>query len=658
MIGYFPEPYPDELFYSLCARFSDRMKYPHKFTVVRELFGKDLVTATVDLPRYLGHLADVLPPGHSCKSVDRLIDDHTLLPFYGPFLPVDRLERVREDMIADEGVSPYIHTGSLSTPIRRPPWLRFCPACVASDRECFGECYWHRVHQLAGIDLCSVHEVSLENSAVRTPNFGTRNEFRTAESAIERTSVWATTPSPFHECLLALAQDAAWLLTQSNLAVGPELLCRRYKVALIDHGLASLAGCVKTSLLLESFNAHYSPEFLTALSCNLDERFRVPWLARFVQVPDGFRHPLRHLLLIHFLGHTVHTFLQLPTEHNPFGSGPWPCLNRASSHYGELRVQNCQVVYARAKRFRGTFACECGFAYSRKGPDRSPEDLFRIDTYKSFGPVWEEKLKMLWEDPKISLNRISVQLGIDRRMILRQAAELDLQFPPPGASILKNSRILSVPDHRTDPAVSSETRDEYREQWLSLLRDHPEAGRQYLQADWPELYRWLHRHDIDWLKEHLPSRKVVPNRGKSKSPSCVNWAERDEQLAGLVPTVVQHLLQVPGRPVRVSIAAIRRKIAQDYSLKARGENLPLTSAAMAELAESREAFTIRRIEWVTAHYRDEQACPTTRTEFMKRASIKKEFLYRWPSVRQAMEEALQNLRHEISDSESAGVGVP
>jgi len=50
MIGYFPEPYPDELFYSLCARFGDRMKYANKLTVARDLFGKSTATAVVDLP--------------------------------------------------------------------------------------------------------------------------------------------------------------------------------------------------------------------------------------------------------------------------------------------------------------------------------------------------------------------------------------------------------------------------------------------------------------------------------------------------------------------------------------------------------------------------------------------------------------------------------
>ncbi|MBN1137233.1 MAG: TnsD family transposase [Anaerolineae bacterium] len=657
MIGYFPEPYPDELFYSLCARFGDRMKYANKLTVARDLFGKSTATAVVDLPRYLGRFVDALPPGHACKSVDRLINDHTLLPFYAPFQPLGRLTRIREDMIGDEGASPYMRTGLLPTLIRRPPWLRFCPVCVASDRERVGECYWHRVHQLPGVEICPIHEVVLENSSARAYGSKSRNEFTTAERAIGPKSTDSHGLFPFHGHLLPLAQDASWLLSQIDLAVGPELLHARYKLALLDRGLGSHNGLVKVSRLIESFKAHYPPELLTLLHCELDGQSRDNWLIRIVRSLNGFRHPLRHLLLIHFLGHTMQTFLQLPTERHPFGRGPWPCLNRASLHYRELRVQDCQVEYDRAGRFRGTFACECGFVYSRRGPDRSEADRFRIGTYKSFGPLWEEKFKTLWEDPNTNPTQIAEQLGIDRSTVTRHAAAVGLRFPPPGASIQKDSRMLSAAGHWAGPAVSSETRDEYREQWLSILREYPEAGRHSLQADWPVLCCWLRRHDTDWFNEHLPPRRAPIASRTKLPPPRVNWAERDEQLADQVRTVVQQLLKRPGRPVRISTAAICREIRQLKVLQSAMDRLPLTSTALAELTESHEGYAVRRIHWVAALYQEEQVCPM-RSQFVSRASLKPELLRKWPLAQQALESALQNLQQTTTGSDSDGVDAP
>ena len=89
MIGCFPDPYPDELLYSVFARLSDRMQYPSPKSLVRNLLGNEAANAAIHLPSHLGYLVDALPPGHR-YTVDRLIDEHTLLPFYGPFLPPER----------------------------------------------------------------------------------------------------------------------------------------------------------------------------------------------------------------------------------------------------------------------------------------------------------------------------------------------------------------------------------------------------------------------------------------------------------------------------------------------------------------------------------------------------------------------------------------
>jgi hypothetical protein len=97
MIGFFPDLYPDELLYSVCARFCNWTQYPDKKSVVRELFGTPNALAVIDLPTHLGSFMAALPPGNR-YSAERLIDDHTLLPFYSPFHPTERIERLREDM--------------------------------------------------------------------------------------------------------------------------------------------------------------------------------------------------------------------------------------------------------------------------------------------------------------------------------------------------------------------------------------------------------------------------------------------------------------------------------------------------------------------------------------------------------------------------------
>src|SRR5713101_4401270 len=97
MIAYFRDPYPDELLYSDWARCGDRVRYPYKTRLLKDLFGSNKIRPNVDLPCYLRYFVDNLPPEHG-YTTDYFIDHHTLLPFYGAFFPPERLRRIKEQM--------------------------------------------------------------------------------------------------------------------------------------------------------------------------------------------------------------------------------------------------------------------------------------------------------------------------------------------------------------------------------------------------------------------------------------------------------------------------------------------------------------------------------------------------------------------------------
>jgi len=56
MITCFPDPHPDEIFYSLCARYANRMKYSAKTAVTRDLFGSNAPLVNIAFPSRLGTL--------------------------------------------------------------------------------------------------------------------------------------------------------------------------------------------------------------------------------------------------------------------------------------------------------------------------------------------------------------------------------------------------------------------------------------------------------------------------------------------------------------------------------------------------------------------------------------------------------------------------
>lgn len=50
MIGYFPEPYPEELFHSVCTRFAERAGLPSMKIAKRELLFLKSGSVNFDLP--------------------------------------------------------------------------------------------------------------------------------------------------------------------------------------------------------------------------------------------------------------------------------------------------------------------------------------------------------------------------------------------------------------------------------------------------------------------------------------------------------------------------------------------------------------------------------------------------------------------------------
>jgi hypothetical protein len=183
VIACFPRPYGDELFYSVCARYQAIMKYPGSKILRDILFETHRCTAALDLPGYLDVFVRNLARGHKW-SVDRIIDEHTMLPYYGAFLPKELLARLRSDLRDGNITGIRNRMGIMSSRVTWLKWLRFCPACVQEEREAAGECYWHRLHQAPGVFICPQHCVYLEDSSIAIVDRRNKNSYVAADNVI------------------------------------------------------------------------------------------------------------------------------------------------------------------------------------------------------------------------------------------------------------------------------------------------------------------------------------------------------------------------------------------------------------------------------------------------------------------------------------------
>ena len=646
MLEYFLDPHPDELLYSVWARYSDQAQYPNQADVVQELFGKRSYSALVDWSCSLEYLVNQLSIDHS-YTTDTLINGHTLFPFYAPFLPQERRQLLREQMITGNGTAFYNRMGMTASRIPRCQWLRYCPLCVESDREQFGETYWHRLHRAPGVEVCPVHDTFLENS-VPVSQTGLRS-FISAERAIHLVDPRSSIDFPMHGVLKDIAEIVFDLLNHSYSSPGNTFFREQYLAILDQNGFTTIKNAMRVVEFLKAFTDHYSPECLSLLHCQLSNtrHIEAEWPARLLYGHKS-QHPLHHILVTRLLGVTLETFLSTPLQPSqPFGNGPWPCLNPVCLHYRQLCIANYSIREKSKKGHPvGIFGCTCGFTYSRVGPDKSPEDIFRRDRIPWYGPLWQKKLYELWSDPYISKENIARHLGVDFNTMTRQVRELAL----PPRPLLREASIQKS-------KVIKDTA-EYRKEWLEILEENPNEGittltHQVKQAR--AIYNWLYKHDQEWLLSHRPVKKIpqevlkenkeqirIAFRSSDNPTKKVERREYDLAIAESIRSTAYQIMHVPGEPRRVTRIQIEKATPIIPWLVRRPDDYPLTTQALREAIETRESFALRRICWTLQKYQEEHVRPTRR-EFILRSKTKK--VLDISNIQVAIADALTTLDH-------------
>lgn len=623
MPAFFPAPYEDELLYSLCARYARLTHLSDQKSTVEHLFRRRTLTAVVDLPTHLSALAEQLLHLHG-PTAEEFIEEHTLLPYYTAFHPPERRFQARLAM-QGEG-QPHWLLGLMASQVLEANALRYCPQCVVEDRQRQGETYWRRSHQLPGVLVCIRHSVWLEDSDIRIPAASNRHVFWCAETCIPKDSLARQlSGSPI---LLDLAQRAAELLQRGHWEANEKRRQERYSAALAERHLATYSGQLRVKELLRAFQLFLPDSLAHQLGIQAHSK---DWLLRLLRKPRAALHTLYHLIFQSFAGLTLDD-LEVPFQ--PFGAGPWPCLNQASEHYRERLINAVDITYTLNERAPiGQFACRCGFTYRRTGPDQNPDDVYRLERMAEYGPVWQQVLKDAWLNPNLSLRELSRKLGFDPITVKKQAAALGLPQVRPGS---RGGQSHHVSKKMEGQAAGLQKRRQYRKRWQQAKAKDPELTLKMLRKKEPGVYTWLYRNDRAWLREHQP-RQIVTPRHRQR----VDWEARD---LTLVAELRKAALRLKRRQpfVRISPSRLAREIGQAALLTQHLDKLPSCQKALLQLTESREAFAVRRIRVVTDGLLKARE-QVSDSQLMRRCGLRPEMLH-LPGVKTAFEQARGKLR--------------
>ncbi|KHF31839.1 TnsD family Tn7-like transposition protein [Paenibacillus sp. FSL M7-1455] len=547
-----PVPYPDELLYSVITRYHLRANNTTSKWSYKELFGTENIIPTIDLPSHIEAFSrrSML---HG-MTADDWMKGHTCYPFYAPFLPKDRANRLKQLMKGPDGSGIHALVGITASIVDRNSDLRFCSQCYEEDINQYGEPYWHRIHQLPGVWVCPVHRDVLHRITYPVSDRYGLTVLPISKKMFGSIPLAANLSAKTIDQLSDIARDIQALMKTNDMPVLYEsrnIFLQRLR----KQGYVTAGGRIRQQKLEEQFVICYGKELLEMLG-SLPYGKDYTWLNLATRSARRAIHPLRQMLLIRFLYGSFNGFLeQSEVDDAPFGRGPWPCLNKAAEHYRtsiitDLRITRCTDT----GRPVGTFTCECGFAYSRRGPDQSENDKYRRGRIKSFGPVWMDKLQVHLRQG-ISFRSMAALLGVDTNTVMKYAKG-------------------TVTTRNLEPAL---------------------------------------------LKR--PRKSSKPVRSKGSKHTRVDWEKRDLELSWIVEEACRRILSdCKNKPVRITIAAIGKRVGKLSLLEKQKQKLPVTTKVLSDYLESTSQFQIRRVRWTAEQMAGEW--PLKRWKLVKKAGLR------------------------------------
>lgn len=150
---------------------------------------------------------------------------------------------------------------------------------------------------------------------------------------------------------------------------------------------------------------------------DLDDMQGEGWVLERMRSRQRLMHPLKHLILDIALAATEEV-------DQPFGSGPWPCLNPICEHYMAPVITSYRQLRDKGK-LHGRMVCECEYSYSLS---RQLDGTIGKPRFRSFGPKLQPYLLNALAEGR-SLRSIAKSLVIDPKTLIREAYIQDIAIP-------------------------------------------------------------------------------------------------------------------------------------------------------------------------------------------------------------------------------------
>jgi hypothetical protein len=151
-----PPILPGETVLSHVMRIALMTGRPNLKPLAVKLFGVTAIQPPLLIPSNLTQYVRKTEPVFT--NVDEVVREHTLYPILKCFLSGPARAAIKSHCW-DGGVSKgvYAHLGFTTKNPASQPRLGMCLKCVVEDEALYGVAFWHREHQLPGLNSCGYH---------------------------------------------------------------------------------------------------------------------------------------------------------------------------------------------------------------------------------------------------------------------------------------------------------------------------------------------------------------------------------------------------------------------------------------------------------------------------------------------------------------------
>lgn len=479
-----PSILPGETLFSWCSLYHRISGAGSAKTTSLRLFGTPTGGFLVDFPGRLDFFTSITR--HLLGDTQTLISEHTLLSLYGKFRSPAVIKEVCRLMCGNTvGRLKFILGLPASRAGARHP-LKFCKQCAKKEADIKGNAHWWVRHQWPSVWACERHRSLLSTPAIEFDPTRRNVWLLPSDLRDDQIRCPADIANEFIDEIVALAELTQQLTASINPRYVPEILWLVMLSGLREHGWISETGAILYDRIRDSLVGRFgwasSLPGLAFVGSVASPGYG--FVAQALRKPRHPLHPSKYVVMIRLLFENSTRFLERYRQY----------ASTEDIHGERTRILHPLRVF-RVEELSRLVTTE-GHSLNRAATILGVHPGSVISWAKSAGIEYVRRPR-LDTDALISEVGKLISLGQNRKEIART-----LNVRQRWISVLfsKHAELGKAWASSTHRRVTEERRTIFRAK-IATLRGNPTRNLASMRGLG---YRWLAKHDREWLMRNLP----------------------------------------------------------------------------------------------------------------------------------------------------------